>query len=148
MAAQSELHFFSNTASLLTFLCSGWRVGITPAETTRRPNARRIPASQQNPVLAEPSGGRHRYERATIGSLFAVRSIAAAFCVAISQSSCQVSELARCTSYPDEEGHRLRRILGRGKRDRCEGRPAQLQVGWGTQDQGMLSVYSRIKSRR
>ena len=48
----------------------------------------------------------------------------------------QIPQPVRSSSHSDEEGYRLRGVCRRRKCDCRKGRVAQLQAGWGEQDQG------------
>ena len=94
-------------------------------EETERPDARRIPTTKQDPFLAESSRDGHK------GSA--------------QHTFLSVPQLARSSSGSVQEGHRLRRILGRRecyRRKRC---PTQLQTGRREQNQGM-SIHPALSA--
>jgi RNA recognition motif-containing protein len=75
-------------------------------------------------------------------SLFSQCVLAFLFAVTLVLTTHQIPQPSRGPSHPDKEGHRFRRVHGRGECYCCEGRAAQLQVGWRKQDQGALSDFS------
>lgn len=119
-AAEGALPLFvsSPISHFLTYLCiySRWSSSTCCPKTTQRPNARRVPSSQQNPLLTEPP--RNLHERTTSGTIQ------------------PISKPVRSSSYPYQKGHRVCGIYGRGERGGGKGCTAQFQVGWGEQDKG------------
>lgn len=56
-------------------------------------------------------------------------------------SALQVSQPPRGSSYPNKEGHRFRRVSGRGQLYYREGCPAQSQDRWRAQNQGQDLMF-------
>ena len=118
------------------FTRSGWCWCCTRHKTSTRHDARRVPATKQDPLPAEPT--RECHKRPAHGSLLSVRTAMPYLTHML--TSGQISQSVRSSSHPNEERYCFRRVFGRNKRDCCQGCAAQLQAGWRKQDQGNIQI--------
>lgn len=129
MAAESTLlsypSFLLSDRSSSVYSSGRGHISTCP-KTTQCTNARRIPTTEQDSVLAKST--RERHERSAQRALLAI------------------SESARSSAYSYEEGYRVRGIFGRRKRRGRQRRVAQLQARWREQDQGLGSAEMSVSS--
>ena len=73
MAAESEFSYYSCPIPLANIIISGWRWYGPSVETSKCDDARRVSATEQDSLPAEPA--RERHKRPAHGTLLAVRTL-------------------------------------------------------------------------